>query len=386
MAAKRKISIRKVIQVLFTLVAAVCCIVAMVSASRMDDARMVASVDVHINNAKKYHFIEEKQILDEAINDRNIDVLHTPAGKLDMQAMEQILKADPWVADAQLYIDNAKVLHIIVTQRLPQARIFAQDGNSYYIDSTLSVMPLSPSFIYYTSVVTNMPVIKNDSAGTAMKKQVLKMVRTIQSDSFWNVQVSQIVVDSGNCFELIPVLGDQRIIFGDTSRIKDKLDNLTAFYKGVLNKIGWDRYETLDVRYKGQVIASPAIPNKGPVDKAIATMNWVTSIVQTEARKDSLRAAAEPRQVNDDGKKDPPAPKENGKDKDKDKGRDKDKGKEKGKPVAQARDAKGRRDDKPKDKAVPKPDADKKKNDPKKPAKEEPHAAHPRPAEGHDKK
>ena len=304
MAKKRKISIRKILQAAFTLVVAVCCIVAMVSASRMEENKLLTRIDVHIKSAKKYHFIEEKQILDEAINNRNIDAMHITVGKLDMQGMEQALKADPWVADAQLYIDNEKVLHMIVTQRLPIARIFEQGGYSYYLDSTLNTMPLSPNFIYYTSVVTNMPALKNDSAGRSVKVQVAKMVKAIQADTFWNAQISQVVVDSDNTFELIPVLGDQKIIFGDTSRIQDKLNNLYAFYKGVLNKIGWEHYETLDVRFKGQVVAMPALPNKGPVDKAIANMNWVNSIVETEARRDSLREAADPKQALADPKKD----------------------------------------------------------------------------------
>ena len=92
----------------------------------------------------------------------------------------------------------------------------------------------------------------------------------------------------------MPVLGDQKILFGDTSRMKDKLNNLFVFYNNVLNRIGWDKYETLDVRFKGQVVASPSLPYNGPVDKAVDKMNWINSIVETEAKNaenDSTHAA-----------------------------------------------------------------------------------------------
>ena len=317
---KRKISIRKVLQAALTLVLGVCCLLAMVSASKTEDRQTLTNVNVHINNAKKYHFIEEKQILDEAIVNRNVDIMNTPIGRLDMRAMESVLKNDPWVADAQLYVDNSRTLNIVVTQRLPVARIFEQGGHSYFIDTTLSTMPLTPNFVYYTSVVTNVPVLGNDSASISLKKQLVKIVREIQMDTFWNAQVSQIIVDSALSFELVPVLGDQRIIFGDTTRAREKFDNLYAFYRNVLNRIGWDHYETLDVRFKGQVVASPALPYTGPADKAIANMNWVNSIIETEARNDSMKEAAGERSArnnqakNDEAAKKPDAVKKEPKD------------------------------------------------------------------------
>lgn len=291
-AKKKKISVRKILQAFTTLVAASACITAIISASKIEGDKMLDHVEVHINSGKKYHFIEEKQILNETINNRNIDILHTAIHKLDIQGMERILKADPWVADASLYVDARRVLHMSVTQRIPAVRIFGQQGNSYYMDNTRSIMPLAPNFIYYTSVVTNMPPLGNDSASDALKKQVLLLVHAIQADTFWNAQVSQIIVDSNSSFELIPVLGQQKIIFGDTSRMKEKFTNLYAFYMNVLNRIGWDKYETLDVRFRGQVIAAPSLPYKGPVDKAMISMNWINSIVQTEARIDSGHAVA----------------------------------------------------------------------------------------------
>jgi cell division protein FtsQ len=295
MAKKRKISVRKILQVFLTLVVTAACVVAMVSASKIDDNTTLKSVAVHIKNDKKYHFIEQKEIMDLAINNRNIDIIHTPLSKLDIHQMEQVILADPWVADAQVYVDNARMLHMYVTQRIPVARIFQQSGGSCYMDTTLSTMPLSANYIYYTTVVTNVPELKNDSAGRALRKQIVSLVRTIQADSFWSAQISQVIVDSGNTFELVPVLGDQRILFGDATGMNDKFNNLFTFYKNVLNHIGWDKYEVLDLRYNGQIIASPSLPYKGPVDKAVVNMNWINSLVESEAEKDekdSLRMAA----------------------------------------------------------------------------------------------
>jgi len=294
MKTKRKISVRKILQVFVTLVVTTACIIAMISASRIEDSKTISSVAVHIKNDKKYHFIEQKEILDLAINNRNVDIEHTPLSKLDIHSMEQVIMADPWVSAAQVFIDNDKVLHLYVTQRIPVARVFQKNSVSYYLDTTLSIMPLSKSTIYYTTVITNMPELKNDSTSWLLRKDIVSLVRNIQADSFWNAQVSQVIVDSAGMYELAPTLGNQRIIFGDATRIKDKFRNLFIFYKNVLNRIGWDKYETLDLRFKGQVVASPSLPYSGPSDKAVTNMNWINSIVETEARndmKDSVKIA-----------------------------------------------------------------------------------------------
>ena len=286
MKMKRKISIRKILQVFLTIVVSIGCVIAIVSASKIENNKTLTSVAVHFKNDKKYHFIEEKEIMDLAINNRNIDIMHTPISQLDIHSMQQIIMQDPWVAHAQVFIDNNRVLQMYVTQRIPVARIFQKDSKSYYLDGTLSIMPLSNNYIYYTTVVTNVPEMINDSVGWSLRQQIVNVVKTIQADSFWNAQISEVIVDSVGAFELVPVLGDQKILLGDASAMKDKLNNLFSFYKNVLNRIGWDKYETLDLRFKDQVVAAPALPYNGPVDKAVDKMNWINSIVETEAKND----------------------------------------------------------------------------------------------------
>lgn len=288
MSEKRKISVRKIIQTLLTLVVTVGCIMAMVSAASIAESETVKDVAIHIQNNKKYHFIEELEIRKLAIENNNIDIVHTPMARLDIRTMEQTIMADPWVAHAQVYVDNERILHMYVTQRVPVVRIFQQNNKSYYLDASRSVMPLSENELYYTTVVTNVPDLGTDSASMAMKKDIVTLATTLQSDTFWNAQISHVFVDSDLSYNMVPLLGDQKITLGNTEGLREKLSNLFAFYKNVSNRIGWDKYERLDLRFKGQIIASPSLPYKGPADKAVDKMNWIASIVETEARNDMM--------------------------------------------------------------------------------------------------
>lgn len=284
MSTKRKISVRRIMQAVITLVVVTGSVLAILSASQIQNKTKLAGIDIRIKN-EQFGFIDKDEVKAQLLSNRHIDLTKTSMKKLDIRQMEEILNASPWIEHAQLYVDNKHVLHVNITQRVPMARLFEKNGNSYYLDHTLRSMPLSDKYIHYTTVVTNVPELKDDSFATAFKAQVVALVKHIEHDSFWNAQVSQIIVtDDTTGFELVPILGEHRILFGDTSNMQQKFDHLLAFYKKVLNRIGWDKYQVLDVRFNGQVVASPALPWKKPQDNTMGNMNWVNSIIAAEPK------------------------------------------------------------------------------------------------------
>lgn len=286
MNEKRKISGRKVLQVLTTLVLVAATVVAILSASGRQDAARIKNMNVHIRNSA-HKFISEQDVKNMLLTGRHIELTQMPLSKLDVKAMERILQANPWVQEAQVYVDNNRTLQVHVTQRTPLARLFDQTGNSYYLDAALQAMPLSTGYVPYASVVTNVPLLRDDSASKALKGQIVALVQYIEKDNFWNAQISQIMLTDDRAFELVPVLGKQRIVFGDTAQMDRKFHNLFAFYTKVLNRVGWDKYDTLDLRFEGQVVAAPALQWKMPPDRAMSNMNWVKSIMDSTTMQDN---------------------------------------------------------------------------------------------------
>ncbi len=280
MSTKRKISWRRILQTVVTVVVVTACGFAIMSASGIQQKRKVHGVKISIVN-ERYGFIDKKEVK-KLLFESDINLSAKDLKTLSTYKIEQKITAIPWVAKAQVYVDNMRTLHVQITQRVPVARIFDRAGNSYYIDNMLDSLPLSDRYSHYTTVVTNVPVLKNDSVSSDLKGQLVALVRFVDKDSFWNAQVSQIMVNERNEFELLPVLGNQKIVFGDTTDMCNKFNNLFAFYGKVLNRVGWDKYEVLDLRFKNQVVASPALPWKAPVDKAAANMNWVKSIMDSD--------------------------------------------------------------------------------------------------------
>jgi cell division protein FtsQ len=120
-------------------------------------------------------------------------------------------------------------------------------------------MPVSEGYTFPAPVFTNVPFYRNDSIKANLYEKIAYLSKVIGADTFWNAQVTQIEVQPDQTFVLIPLFGDQRILLGDTANVHEKLGHLLAFYKNVPAKVGWDKYEVLDVRFKNQVIASPSI-------------------------------------------------------------------------------------------------------------------------------
>ena len=220
------------------------------------------------------------------------DNRHTTVRKIliasvDLKKMERVLATNPWVESAQVFIDNQRYLNINVVQRVPQLRVFDQIGNSYYIDTAKHILPITDQYTHYEILFVNVPEIKEDSIGLVLKNKMLALAKKIKADTFWQAQTAEIIVRDRNNFEIIPVLGNQRIIIGDTNNLKQKLENIFAFYKKIENKIGWDKYEVIDARFENQIVASPSLPWKAPIDRAITNMNWVKTIVDNSPKEQS---------------------------------------------------------------------------------------------------
>lgn len=278
MSEKRKISTRKIIQAVLTLLLLVACVTAVMSAGRLQDTRKLSGMDIDIRNSQ-FGFVTEDELKATLLRDGEPGLNRTEVAKLNVGQMEKVLMANPWIDGAEVYIDNNARLHAAVTQRVPAVRIFEKNGNSYYLDKKYEQLPLSFKYNHYSMVVTNVPELKGDSASDVLKTRLMKVVNFIKQDTFWNAQVSQVIVRDDLNFEIVPILGDQQVIIGDTTELETKFNNLFTFYTKVLNNIGWDRYDVLNVSYKGQLVASPAIDWRLPEDKGIKRINWVKTIL-----------------------------------------------------------------------------------------------------------
>jgi cell division protein FtsQ len=77
--------------------------------------------------------------------------------KMNLLEMENQIKKDVWISKATLYFDKNDILMVKVEEKNPIARVFSNQGTSFYIDHSLNMLPLSKKHSARLPVFTNFP-------------------------------------------------------------------------------------------------------------------------------------------------------------------------------------------------------------------------------------
>ncbi len=207
-------------------------------------------IKIEIVNTDNQLFIDEKDILELLTTNGNI--IGKPIQAIVLRELESIVEQNKWAKNAEIYFDNNQVLQIKIEERVPIARIFQADGNSFYIDTAATLLPLSNKVSARVPLFTGCSVKqKND---TGFLKQVIEVAKYIHADSFYTALIAQIEITPNNKFEIIPLLGSHIVRLGDAAEMNNKLHRLAIFYKQAWMQYGINQYQVLDVQYDNQVI------------------------------------------------------------------------------------------------------------------------------------
>lgn len=155
--------------------------------------------------------------------------------------------------------------------RQPYARVFNQFGESFYVDSKGATMAPSTNFTARilvfsgnikdkidTLLVSDIeadPKLKNERS----LDEIFRISKVIHESPFLSAQISQVHRDKWGDFILIPRVGAQRIVLGPAPTEKDvneKLKKLVVFYKNGLPFVGWNKYKTINLKYRNQVVCT----------------------------------------------------------------------------------------------------------------------------------
>lgn len=247
-------------------------VILFIAASKDRSQAVCTAMRIEVEESGAPLFVNTRAIKDFISQNRKLNPVGRKLRQLNTALLEESVKTFPWVKDAELYVDNNDILRIRITQCVPVARIFTRSGHTFYVDREGTHLPVTGNFAADLPVFTGFPtdVARPDSADSVLFAQVLALSSYICARPFWKAQISQVNILADRHFELIPVVGDQLIEFGSGDRIEDKFSKLMAFYQGALNNVGWGYYDTLNLAYAGQVIASRK-GNGNPVIDSLLT-------------------------------------------------------------------------------------------------------------------
>lgn len=210
-----------------------------------------------------------------------------PLEDINLSLMESRIEQDPWVQNAELFIDASNHLQVVVDEKQPLARVFNREGQSFYLDEKLEKIPLNRYYTPNLPVFTGLPVksngrYKNDSL---LLSQVMEIAGAMRSDSLWLAQMEQCAYEPPFGFVMYPLAGDHRILFGGSERAHEKFRNLFVFYTQVLAKEGWNVYRSIDLRFARQVIAIPVHQQKKQTDSVVINFSRIIQPADTTAEQ-----------------------------------------------------------------------------------------------------
>lgn len=231
-----------------------------------DDSRnrICNKVEVAIADSLENEFLTSDDIL-KMVYEYNKKLLGYPIGTINSEEMEIRLRNHPSVKKAEVFVCADGSLNIDIKQRRAILRIINMNQESYYVSADGAIIPWSDKYTARVLVANghiaesydseNMKYV-NQAGDESTIKWLHEVANFIDKSQFWKAQIEQIHVDRSGELELIPRVGPHIIQFGLPNNYEQKFRKLLAFYEQGLNKTGWNKYKTINLKYEGQIVCT----------------------------------------------------------------------------------------------------------------------------------
>lgn len=234
------------------------------------------------------YFIERAEV-DEILVSKNGLLIGRRLNNINLQKLENRLRANPFIEYANVFADMNGIIHADIKQRVPVLRVFNIAGQDFYIDQNGLKIPLSDHFtarvLAVNGNITEGFSGKVDTIRTQLVKDLFKVSLYISQDSLWNEQIVQMYVNDKKEIELVPRVGNQKIILGDAIGIEDKFRRLLAFYKKAIPHVGWDTYSSINLKFNGQIVCEKSDSTIMRIkirEKKLKDSLWLEEIKKTQ--------------------------------------------------------------------------------------------------------
>jgi cell division protein FtsQ len=235
-------------------------------ADRTHHAQRLKTFTIDILNPGEDALITEKELRDLIVEEFG-RIEGAMITMVNLDRLEALVRDNPYISGCEVYRTIAGDLRMKVTVRSPLVRIMNDSGQQYFIDRTGFMVPVTFSHPSHVLVASgNIPerlvtIDKREKPlsslpDSSVLRQVYPVALIISEDSFLKSFIDQIYVNEKKELELVPKIGTHEIVFGTSENAADKLENLKTFYQKVMNRLDWNTYKTINLKYNNQVICS----------------------------------------------------------------------------------------------------------------------------------
>jgi cell division protein FtsQ len=195
--------------------------------------------------------------------------------KINIENIEAVINKNPFVLSSKVYVTLGGIVKIDIKQRTPIVRVQNVYDQSYYISKDGCLMPIvdgkTARVLIANGFINDLYInsLKLDVDTSGKVKDTIRLNRNlvkifnasccINKDPFWKAQIQQLYLDKDGNILMMPLVGDQIINLGDDNNIAEKLEKLRIFTKKTEFLASWDKYDTININFKGQIVCSKKI-------------------------------------------------------------------------------------------------------------------------------
>ncbi len=172
-----------------------------------------------------------------------------PLNIIDTREIEDYLSGFSNFEDVECALTNKGYLSVAVRPMIPEIRVFDRDS-SYYINKDGKRIESKANFF------VDVPVVSGNFTPAFTPKMILPVSRFVQNDPLLSKLVGMIEARDADNIILVPRIRGHVINFGDTNRLQEKKLALLTVYRKVIPYKGWEAYDTISVKFRGQVVAT----------------------------------------------------------------------------------------------------------------------------------
>lgn len=232
-------------------------------ANQAQKALEVKSFTVSITNLSEGDpFLDEKEI--KLILNSKLDTfVGKPSGEINLSELETLIETEPVVKNAEAYLGVAGDLQLEVALKTVVVRVKPDTNNGYYLDKTGAVMPWVSSYTprvlslngwINRYCIETLPLLNDSARKALLNKELFTFANYVYQHEFWSKQLVQLYLNYEGDVELITLIGEQKITLGSFQEGEQKLEKLNLYYEQVVNKVGWNKYEEVNLKFKNQIV------------------------------------------------------------------------------------------------------------------------------------
>jgi cell division protein FtsQ len=247
--------LKKILTIASVLFFATLFVVVLTSAIQKQNQLTCKQVQVKIDYDSGVSFLNENGIKDDINYLAGGNVIAKGLAKIDFNKLEKGIEKNPFIDNAEIFVDQQQNIIIDITQKRPILRILNKDGVGYYLSEKNERIPLSDNFTPHVAIALGSVQLQSPKRDSSVQIALYKLIQYVRKDKFLDALVDQIYVTESGEFEIIPKIQGHFIRFGNgEENIEEKFNRLKIFYKEGMTRVGWTKYKSIDLRYMNQVV------------------------------------------------------------------------------------------------------------------------------------